>query len=132
MNKTRILTKDNIMNADDIETLPVDVPEWGGSVIVKSLSGNERDWIESKIYQSSQEKGYVVDIRAALVAMSVIDESGNRVFTEEDVEWLGKKSAIALNRIADVARKMSGMAVGAEEEAEKNLEEGQSEDSALD
>jgi len=127
-----ILTKDIIKKVDDIKIQEVDVPEWGGSVRVKGINGNERDWIESTIYRTSQEKGYVIDVRSALVAMSVVDEEGNRVFTEEDIEWLGEKSAIALNRIADVARKMSGMGVGGEVEAEKNLGEGQSEDFTSD
>ena len=73
------------------------------------------------------EDGEFVGKRAYLT-----DEEGNRLFTEEDVEWLGMKSAIALNRVADVARKLSGMAIGGEVEAEKNLGEGQTEDSALD
>ncbi len=132
MSEKRILTKDIIKKVDDMKTQVVDVPEWGGYVIVKGISGNERDWIESKIYQASQEEYYDIDIRAALVAMSVVDENGGRVFEKEDVEWLGMKSAIALNRAAEVARKMSGMAVGGEEEAEKNLKEDQSEDSVLD
>jgi hypothetical protein len=127
-----ILTKEEIKKRDDVKRELVKVPEWGGEVYVKRLSGSERDWLESKIYQTSQEKGYITDVRSALVAMATVDKAGNQLFSEEDVDWLGEKSALALDRIADVARRLSGMAVGALGEAEKNLGEGQTEGLASD
>ena len=37
------LTRDAILEAEDIETEEVAVPEWGGNVLVRGLSGTQRD-----------------------------------------------------------------------------------------
>ena len=44
-----ILTRDQILQANDLVTETVEVPEWGGSVFVKSLTGVERDQFEAAI-----------------------------------------------------------------------------------
>jgi hypothetical protein len=49
------------------------------------------------------------NIRAKLVALTVVDEDGNRIFSDEDAEALGKKSAAALDRIFAVAQRLSGL-----------------------
>ena len=80
-------------------------------VRVRGLTGKERDRYEESI---TIGKGKDKDInarnaRAKLVVMCVVDEQGNRVFSDADVAWLGEKSAVALERIFDVARKLSGL-----------------------
>jgi hypothetical protein len=46
-----VLTKEQILSADDIKTETVLVPEWGGDVIVRGLSGVERDAYEMAVYR---------------------------------------------------------------------------------
>jgi hypothetical protein len=110
---SKILGRDDIMNADDTELIPVDVPEWGGTVMVKPLTGNERDAYESSNWRRG--KGGVTELdlrgsRARLAQMAMVDESGNRLFGKEDVEKLGLKSAHALDRVVEAARESSGIA----------------------
>jgi len=50
------LNKEQILRADDLKTEEVDVPEWGGSVRVRVLTGTERDAFESSIYDSCVTK----------------------------------------------------------------------------
>ena len=38
-----ILNREQILAANDVKTRIVDVPEWGGSVIVRGLTSLERD-----------------------------------------------------------------------------------------
>lgn len=128
----KTLTKKDIQDADDRKTQMVDVPEWGGVVFVKTLSGSERDRIESRIYQESKGGGVVVDIRAMLVAAAAVDGAGKKVFEESDIGWLSEKSAIALDRVADVARMLAGMAIDSIDDAEKNLGAAQKDDSTSD
>ena len=122
-----ILTKDQILEADDIRTQEVDVPEWGGRVIVKTLSGNERDQFEESILSGSKRdfKG----VRAKLVALSVVDKNGERLFTFEEANVLGEKSSRALDRVFGAAQRLSGFTQKDMEELTENLPEGQSDDS---
>ena len=123
----KILTRDEILAADDLKTKTVQVPEWGGSVKVRTLMGYQRDRFEASIV-----KGKVVsmeNLRAKLVAESVVSEKGKKLFTTKDVESLGKKSARALDKVFAVAQRLSGLTPADVDELAKNLPKGQDEDS---
>ena len=109
----------------------VEVPEWGGAVYVRALTGAERDQFEASIVE---QRGRDVrmnmrNIRAKLVALTVVDEDGQRIFTDDDVAALGGKSAAALDRLFAVAQRLSGLSMEDVEELAKNSESGQSADS---
>ena len=114
------LTRDNILAASDITTEEVDVPEWGGTVLVRALSGAERDRFEqSLLNQGAPQKngkrgGKTMQVsmenaRAKLCALSVVDADGNRLFSDKDAAALGKKSGAALDRVFGVAQRLSGI-----------------------
>lgn len=106
----KLLSREEVFAADDIAYETVDVPEWGGSLRVRGLTGAERERYEASV-------GYVKGDRwvpkgnaaARLVAMSVVDEQGRLVFSEEDITKLGRKSAAALRRIVEVSKRLSGL-----------------------
>ncbi len=129
-----LLTKQEILNIQDIEIEQVDVIEWGGHVFVKGMSGLERDTFEASIVQQrgKDAKVNMVNIRAKLAAQTICDEEGVRMFTEKDVHALGKKSANALQRVFDVAQKLSGITGDDVDELAAELEENPSEGSASD
>ena len=105
-----LLSKDDILKADDIETREVPVPEWGGTVRVRALSGKDRDAYEASCMQE-RSKGQMVrnlaNVRAKLVVRSIIDADGNRIFADTDANALGAKSAAALDRVFAVAAELS-------------------------
>lgn len=105
------LTRNDILKADDAQVEDVPVPEWGGAVTVKGLSGTERDEYESSILQMVGDKMVptLENARAKLVVRSIIDENGAPMFTADDIEQLGSKSARALQRVFDKARELSGL-----------------------
>lgn len=106
-----ILSRDQILSAQDIPTETVSVPEWGGEVIVRGMTGTDRDAFEASVV-SMRDGAAKVDMhnmRAKLVATCVIGEDGARMFTDEDVLELGKKSAQAINRVFEVAQRLSGL-----------------------
>jgi hypothetical protein len=113
--QTALLTKEQILSVDDLPSEIIDVPEWGGKVKVRSLTGLERDGLE---FQISQQK--VRNIRALFVSLSVIDETGNNLFTEDEASVLGKKNSRALDRIFNAAQRLSKLESDSEEELEKN------------
>jgi len=113
-----LLTPAQIRQADDIEFGTVPVPEWGGSVRVRGLTGTERDKYEESLVDQRRQ-GVRVKLkfaRARLVIMAAVDADGNALFSEEDIGWLTTKSARALNRVAEKARELSGMTEEDEEE----------------
>ena len=107
-----LLSRESILGADDRKTEDVAVPEWGGTVRVRALSGTERDAYEAGIVQLRGDGTKTVNLknlRGRLVALSCVDDEGNRLFTDEDAIALGDRSASALERVFDVARKLSGL-----------------------
>jgi hypothetical protein len=117
------LSRDDILKADDIETEEVEVPAWGGTVLVRGLSGKERDNYESSCMQDRGKQGMVrvlANIRAKLVVRCLVDEDGNRLFADADANALGEKSAAALDQLFDVAARLSRLSDGDIEELGKD------------
>lgn len=112
------LTRDEILSADVLASERVKVPEWGGEVMVRELTGAERDDWESSIVSTDGRNVKVnsANLRAKLVAMSVVDEDGKRMFSDKDASKLGRLSAAALDRVVDVAKRLSRIADGDVEE----------------
>lgn len=108
---TKLLSREEILKVDDRQTRTVEVPEWGGAVLVRALSGAERDRYEQSLWEGKGANRRLnwTNARAKLVAMSVVDEEGKPLFTQRDVEALGAKSAAALDRIFAVAQELSGV-----------------------
>lgn len=107
-----LLSREQILGAEDRKTEDVAVPEWGGTVRVRGLSGIERDAYELSMVQlgaDGSRQTRLDNLRGRLVAMACIDDEGNRIFTDADAHALGEKSAAALERVFDVARRLSGL-----------------------
>lgn len=135
---SKLLSRDQILKADDLPTEDVDVPEWGGTVRVRGLTGTERDSYEAAML-NFRTKGRKVDsemdmseFRVRLVAKAIVDAEGKRLFSDRDVRALGMKSAVALNRIYEVAERLSGLTSEDVEELAKNSETGPSDDFTSD
>lgn len=131
---TGLLDRAAIMAANDLRTEDVEVPEWGGTVRVRSLTGSERDQFENEVIERKGKKTDVNmrDIRAKLVVLACVDGEGRRVFSDDDVRWLTKKSAAALDRVATVAQLLAGLRAEDMQEMSKNSPNGQSGDSISD
>jgi hypothetical protein len=109
-----LLSRQGILTAQDLKHEDIEVPEWGGLVRVRGLKGVERDEFESSIVVTNPDGTTRVEskaMRARLVSLTAIDDRGVRLFTAEDVIALGQKSAAALERVFDVAMRLSGMSV---------------------
>lgn len=109
------LDRSKILAVSDLSTETVDVPEWGGSVNVRMMTGSERDRFESEHIQEPSK-----DFRARLVAAVVVDDEGTRLFDPEDIPALGRKSCAALDRITEVAVRLNKLSAKDQEEIAKN------------
>lgn len=124
------LSKEQILSADDLKQELVEVPEWGGEVLVRELRGRERDAFEEGSLDK-QRNLKMTNMRARLVAMSVIDDEGERLFTSKEALGLGEKSASALNRLFEVCCRISGITSDDVDKLEGNLETVHQEESGL-
>lgn len=113
----KILSRDDILSADDLKQTAVAVPEWGGIVYVRSLTGNERDIYET--YMLSDQKTDKA-VRAYLAALCIVDENGKRLFSQNDIELLGQKSGAALERVANEALRLNAFTPDDIEDLAKN------------
>jgi hypothetical protein len=130
---SKLLTKNEILQAQDIQREEVPVPEWGGVVLVRGLTGKQRDGLEASMIEGKGKNANVnlMNLRAKLVARSVVDEDNKRVFEDADIPALTEKSAVALNRVYEVAQRLSGITQEDVDELTKNSEATQNIDSGL-
>lgn len=124
------LSRDEILQADDLPIEVVDVPEWKGTVHLRALSGTERDEFEQLCQDRKSAKHFDIrGVKIRLVVLSLCDEAGKCLFGESDISKLQAKSAAAIDILFDIAQRLSGLKDEDVKELSENLEEGPSEDS---
>lgn len=106
-----LLTRTEILEADDQEYDEVACPEWGGNVRIRSISGRQRDDYEQSMVEDrgNSRKINMRNARAKLVVLCAVDESGARLFTPEDLNKLSSKNAKPLDRIFTKAQELVGL-----------------------
>lgn len=109
------LDKNKILLAKDIVVKRVNVPEWGGSVYVRVLSGVERDRLER---MGAEKKTH--NFRGIFASLAIANEDGTRMFTDADAKALGEKNGAALQRIIDAGVEVNKLSGESIEELEKN------------
>ena len=134
MAKSKVLTAEDILNADDIQLERVSVPEWGGDVYVKATNGKEFSDLQAQIIErkGNNQRVNLENIQAKLVAICTCDESGKRLFNQRQVDLLAGKSSAALQRVFKVAQRLSGLGDDEIEGLTDDLKENPTEDSPSD
>lgn len=112
---SKILTRGEILSLDDSPLTRIPVKEWGGDVFARALSADEREEFET--FASGKPKS---GIQAHLLAICLVDESGNRLFNDDDVIALGKKNGAPVGRIFKSIMKLNAMTDDEMKELEKN------------
>lgn len=110
------------MKIQDLTFEEVDVPEWGGSVRIKMMTGSERDAYEASLYElkGQEVKMNRDDVRAKLLVKCLVDENNERLFTDAEIKMLGKKSAKVLDKLFTVAQRLNAMTDEDVKKLEKN------------
>lgn len=102
--------KEEILALADRPAEEVEVPEWGGrKVRIMAMSAADRDSYELDAYLARKAGATPRNVRAKLVARCLVDAAGERVFTDDDIEALGKKSAKALDRLYDASVRLNAL-----------------------
>lgn len=117
-----LLSKESILASKDLNYEEVSVPEWSGTVRVKTMTGTERDDFEASVYETKGKDASVnfKNFRSKLVAKTLVDAAGVRLFKDSEVDQLGQKSSKALDRVFAVAQKLNGIGQKEVEELTKN------------
>ena len=81
-----------------------------------------RDAFEASMVRGDgkDRKVDLTNMRARLVGLTVVDETGQRLFTDEEADLLGAKSGAALDRVFAISQKLNGLSGADVEELTKN------------
>lgn len=124
--------RDKIMTANDIPSEVVKVPEWGVEVLVKGMSAGERiNLMQSAFDQATQQVNMSIVYPDVLVACTFDPQSDEPVFTAEDKTAILAKSSAAVERLANVGLRLSGIGKEEQDEAGKSFSTTQNDDSSL-
>jgi len=118
-----MLTKEDIIAVEDIQTETLAVPEWGGEITLRQLTASEADAFELRITTEKE------NIRARLCAMCIVGDDGKRLFKASEIDILARKSRRAIDRIFTQCQHINGYTQEDVEELEKNSETGRDESS---
>jgi hypothetical protein len=108
-----------LAHVNDAEAIrEVVVPEWGITLRVRGLTAGERDRYELAL-REQKDRRVSRNIRGLLVALSVVDDDGKRVFKNADAVELSKLPAGPVDRLFEAAAELSGLTPKDQEELEK-------------
>lgn len=115
------LSKEEIFAMDDLKMETISILEWQGKKInIIELPATERDEFENWMLSNKGDKKYE-NFRARLCSLCIVNEEKKRIFTKDDIEQLGRKSASVLDKICNIAQRLSGMLQEDVDKATKNL-----------
>ena len=108
--KKRYLTAEQILEMDDLNTMDVEVPEWPidgepGIVRLKTLSAREALTFQKQMQVNSKARE---DAMVSIVVLSAVDENGERLFNQKQVELLRDKSVKVFTRLQTAAMELNG------------------------
>lgn len=103
MSEKHYLSAEDILGADDLKSQEVEVPEWGGVVRLRPMSGEEA----LKLVELSGTDRTGAALR--VVALCAVKEDGSRLFTDEQIVALRAKSAAALLRLQKKAMELNSL-----------------------
>jgi len=103
-----MLTREQILQADDLRHMDVDVPEWGGMVRVRVATARERAKFQQLIGNAKDKMPE--HFMEKFIATCAVDEKGNQLFSHaDDVKELSEKSAVAITKLFNACAQLNGM-----------------------
>lgn len=110
LDKATILAAINA--ASDIKSEKVHVPEWKTDVYMKVLTGTERDTFEAGYTDQRMQ-----NFRVRFLVLTLCDQNGERLFSDDQINLLGKRSAVVIGRLFEQAWKLNMLSQEALDEA---------------
>lgn len=119
-----LLSREQILKADDLKSEVVPTPEWGegGEVRIGAMTGTGRDEFEASCYDGKGKdfKVNFINLRAKLIVRTAINDKGERLFSDADVVAVGGKACPVLDRLFTIAQRLNGIGQKEVDELTKN------------
>lgn len=130
-----LLNRNQILEAKDIKTKDIEVPEWGGTIRIKQLSAKEYNDITMSMVnirkmaakqisrknpddvEDAINETAVKNQKILLIVKSVVDENMKPLFTEADMELLYQKNTNVVDKIIAEIEEFNSVST---EDAKKN------------
>ena len=96
--------RDKILAADDLGREVVHVDEWDMDVTVRGMTAGEVEAFGAEV-----TNGKMPQVMARLACLVIVDEDGQRVFSDEDADALGRKNPVAIRTVFMAAQRVSGL-----------------------
>lgn len=123
--------KDKIFAANDIPDETLHVPEWNVDLLMKGMTAGERVKLMQSAYDVKTEQVNMSRVYPdVVVACSFDPETNEPVFTDADKEALMSKSSAAIEKIADVGLRLSGIGKEQQDAAGKDSSNTQNDDTS--
>ncbi len=111
---TTYLSKENISQVNDLKKQEIELPDLGVTVIIKELSASQVLSIQDLQKKDSQESVY------RIIAMSIIDESGNRIVSNADASnVIGSWSVGTITLLTNAITALNNLNVKVEDKAKE-------------
>jgi len=117
-----LLTREQILNTPvELATRRINVPSWGGDLILRELTANERDEYDDKFIAGKGRKSHInlKFSRARLLSLSIVGEDGKHLFQAGDILTLGSKGSKTVSELAKMCEELSGLS---EDDVENEVE----------
>lgn len=122
--------RDKILAAADIPSETVTIPEWDVELLVKGMSAGDRISLMQSAYDQKTQQVNMAAVYPDVVVSCVFDpKTGDPVFTDADKTAILAKSSAAVEKIADVGLRLSGIGKDADDAAGKDSSSTPSDDS---
>lgn len=95
-----------IMAIADCQPVKVAVPEWGGHVYVRCMSGAERQSYVTEFVED--EAASRRRAMSRLVCLTMCDVFGVRLFEDDAEDMIGEKNGLALERVFLASQRENG------------------------
>lgn len=123
--------RDKILAAQDIPTEVVTIPEWGVDILVRGMSAGDRITLMQNAFdQNTQQVNMSIVYPDVVVACAHDPASNEPIFTEADKAAILAKSSAAVERLANVGLRLSGIGKDEQDAAGKDSSNSPNEDSS--
>jgi len=101
---------------------PVEVPELGGTIYLRIMSGTERDSFEAEAFRLNGKNVEInrENFRARLLVRTLCGEDGVRWFRDDELDAVGALSSTVTVPLADKASQINGISKADQEAIAKN------------
>ena len=112
--------RDRIIAVDDTQKEIVKIDEWGVEVEIRGMSGAARASISQYAAENNGNINFLKMMPELVVQCCFDPETGEQVFDSKDKELVMGKSGAALDRIVNIAMRLSGFGDKAIDDAGKD------------